>query len=208
VGLSTVRAVSASSQVVSSVSAVSASSQVVSSVSAVSAVSASSQVASSVSASSQVASSVSGFTTGSCFNCLPGDNPNYWLLHLGNDYVTNGCDNCSILNNRAILLTWLPAGVQNHGTEISNGCYWQSDIIGNVCISGGLSGPAFFQLRALPGITVTWELQLKVGPSDICTWDGINFADWNCITSNTFVNPTWSPDTCTSSSSVVVTPVC
>jgi hypothetical protein len=139
-----------------------------------------------------------------CGNCSV--EPSAWKLTLGNDYSSNGCANCTSLNNAIYTLDYLPNGQPTHGVEISNGCYWQSDFIGSICTSGGAGGPAFWQLRFLTGISNNWELQLKVGPVSLLTFAPIPRGTFNCLGSNTFTSPLWNAVTCTSASSATLAP--
>jgi hypothetical protein len=137
-----------------------------------------------------------------CGNCTT--EPSSWTLTLGNDYSNNGCQQCTLLNNGVYTLNYLPAGQHTHGTEVSNGCYWQSDLFGPIC-SSGFTGQVFWQLRYLTGLTNVWELQLKAGVSTVLAFAAIGPTAFKCFGPNTFTNPTWGPGSCTSASSATIT---
>lgn len=137
------------------------------------------------------------FTCGACTI-----EPAAWNLALGNDYANNGCSNCTLLNASPIRLNYVPPGQPTHGVEISNGCYWQSDVIGAVCAPGS---QAYWQLRYLTGITFTWELQLVVAATALLSFTPISTGAFNCLGPNTFTSPTWLAGTCTSASSATIT---
>lgn len=144
------------------------------------------------------------FETGVVFTCgACSAEPAAWSLAFGNDVVNNGCMNCAILNHTPVTLSYVPAGQPTHGVELSNGCYWQSDIIGAVCSPGS---HAYWQLRYLTGITFTWELQLVVAAATLVEFTPIATNDFNCLGPNTFSSPVWAAGTCLSSSSATITP--
>jgi hypothetical protein len=138
----------------------------------------------------------------SCGACVT--EPAAWTLTLGSDYADDGCDHCTLLNNGVYTLNYLPSGQPTHGTEVSNGCYWQSDLFGPICSSMVYPGQVFWQLRYLTGITDVWELQLKAGIGTPLAFDAIAPANFNCVGPNTFVNPTWGPGSCASASSATL----
>lgn len=143
------------------------------------------------------------FEPGVTFNCGACTvEPASWSLALGNDFANNGCSNCTILNNSPVILNYVPAGQMTHGVEVSNGCYWQSDIVGAVCAPGS---QAYWQLRYLTGITFSWELQLVVAATTLLAFTPIASGAFNCLGPNTFTNPQWLAGTCTSASSATIT---
>lgn len=135
-----------------------------------------------------------------CGNCSV--EPASWTLTLGSDYANNGCSNCTLLNHGPFTLDYLPVGQPTHGVELSNGCYWQSNVLGAICLPGT---QAFWQLRYLTGITLAWDLQLVVSASVLLQFTPIPFGDFNCLGPNTFMNPQWLASTCSSASSATIT---
>ncbi|GIW79438.1 MAG: hypothetical protein KatS3mg105_1245 [Gemmatales bacterium] len=123
-----------------------------------------------------------------CGNCtiLPAN----WRLKTAGDFIDNGCSNCSSLNGG----TWT---LLHDG-----GCHWRSATFPPVCSTGLPAGNVRWHLRFEFGIG--WKLSLDSPLVEVVAFDPIAAADFICAGPNTFVNPTWWPGTCSSSSPVTI----
>ena len=131
--------------------------------------------------------------------------PGVWLLSIS-DVVNAGCANCATLNGAGIRLVNIPAGQPNQGGEISNGCYWDSQLLPAPCSSGPFAGLQPYWEIQYSTFDLSWHLFLRVGIEMVAQWSSISVFTWNCFAANTFTTPTWLSGMCSSTAAVTVTP--
>lgn len=113
--------------------------------------------------------------------------PVTWRLQTQGDYANNGCSNCASLNNGSWSLDY-----------VSN-CEWKSSEFAAICSSGPEQGPVHWHLYHSG---LGWRLALANASLAILSFDPL--LTFQCTTSNTFTNPTWSSSTCSSLSSAII----